>query len=204
MSWGCCLKSRGSTYPSGPQGQPHDFQPNREPHQLHPSHASISEFQSAHQQRDQEQQDQGHDVSEVSDDKTGLMQPLHKSREFGVGAFRGRIDGCFLVQWVGGLVELVDGLGATRPSPTDGVAIPLGIVLGRARHDALGLQKQQVIFETGGLLATGGGRAHGRGHLIVGDGGINSEPRARVMGLGHVRAVVRGGRHLIALLLLVL
>ena len=79
------------------------------------------------------------------------MELLDELGKVGVGIIRGVVDGGLLMQGIGGLVELVDGLGAARTRSRDGlilggVGLLLLMVLGGAGDDAFRFEDGQVIL----------------------------------------------------------
>ena len=164
-----------------------------------PPTLALGILESTDQQGNQENQNNGDNIGQVAHEEAGLVQPLHKDSNLGIGRLRRLVNRGLFVQGIGRLVELIHLLGATRASATDRVLIVFVTVVGRARHHALGLEQQQIVLESSGLLSSRGRGAQGR--FIVGDivAGVNFEIArlATGFGFGHVGTIVGGGGNVV-------
>jgi hypothetical protein len=104
-----------ATYPSSPQCKPYDFQPDAEPEESDSADGRSLEDESTQQEGNQKDNNQRNDIEEVADKEAGTVNALEY-----LGKVRRRILWRlvlvgFLMQRIGGNIELVGRLGSAHP-----------------------------------------------------------------------------------------
>ncbi len=103
-----------TTYPSSPQRKPYDFQPDAEPQESDSADGRSLEDERTQQEGNEKDDNQRNDIEEVADKEAGTVNALEY-----LGKVRRRILWRlvlvgFLMQRIGGNVELVGGLGSAH------------------------------------------------------------------------------------------